>query len=115
MGVGLLSLEVAFNHSHKVAFALFEALNQGFSRIPWEVLTLYHIVVKIVSEILGTNVPTVAIEHSEKANLRPVPVPVLVLGLQDIQYDADSILIVLSYDPLISVRSVCLHDSALLI
>lgn len=56
------------------------------------------------------------VKHTEEANLRPLDIQVgFVFGLEDVEDDADSVLVVVSDDSLVGVRCVGLYDSALLL
>jgi len=56
-----------------------------------------------------------AVEDSKEADLRPVPLPVLVLGLQYVQDYADSVLIIFADNALVGVGSIGLNYAALLV
>ena len=71
---------------------------------------------QVVPQVVGTGRPTVTIEDTEEADLGPLDLKVLLaLGLQYVQYDGDSVLVVVSDDALVSVRSVGLDHAALLL
>lgn len=111
----LLPLEICLNHRYEVILTFFKALNECLFRVPGEVIVLYHVIVQVVAEIFSTNVPTVSIEYSEKAYLGPISFPVLIFWLEDIQYNAHTIFIILPNYALISISGICLHDTAFLI
>lgn len=105
-----------FNKAEEVSLTLSEPFLDGFNRILRKLLVLYHKVMKIISEVIGAGRPTMAIENTEEADLRPVNVKRgLVLWLQYIQYDGDPVLIVVTDDTLIRVGGVRLDDPALLL
>lgn len=56
-----------------------------------------------------------SIKDSKEAHLRPIPLPVLVLGLQYVQDYADSVLVILADNTLVSVCSIGLNNAALLV
>lgn len=55
------------------------------------------------------------VKDSKEADLRPISLPVLVLGLQYVQDYADSVLVILTDNALVSVSSICLNYAALLV
>jgi len=57
----------------------------------------------------------VAVKDSKEADLRPIPLPVLVLGLQYVQDYADSVLVILADNALVGVSSIGLYYAALLV
>ena len=56
-----------------------------------------------------------AVEDSKEADLRPVPLPVLVLGFQYVEYYADSVLIIFADNALVGVGSIGLNYAALFV
>lgn len=56
-----------------------------------------------------------AVEDSKEADLRPVPLPVLVLGLQYVENYTDSVLVILADNALVGIGSVGLNYAALLV
>jgi len=113
--VQLLPLKVCLDHSNKCVLTFFKPLNQRLSWVFREVFTLYDKVVEVIAKVLCTNMPSVAIKDPEEADLGPLTLPLLILGLQNIEYNGDPVFIVLSDDTLIGVGRVGLHDSALLV
>ena len=111
----LLTTKVGLNHGHKGVFAFSEPLYQCLFRVLGEVLVLYDKVMQVVSEVLSTEVSTMAVKDSKEADLRPIPLPVLVLGLQYVQDYADSVLVILADNALVSVSSIGLNYAALLV
>ncbi len=111
----LLTTKVGFDHRHKCVLTFMEPFNQCLFWVLGEVLVLYDKVMQVVSEVFSTEVPTVAVKDSKEADLRPIPLPVLVLGLQYVQYYADSILIILADNALVGVGSIGLNYAALLV
>lgn len=61
--------------------------------------------VKLISEIVRTGCPTMTIIDSEEGATWPVR-GVLELGLDDIQDDRDTVLVIVPYNPLMSVRCI---------
>ena len=62
---------------------------------------------KIVPQIISTGRPTVTIKDAEEAYLRPLNLQIsFVFRLENIQYDTDSVLIVVSDDPLVGVGGI---------
>lgn len=56
------------------------------------------------------------IEHSEKADLRPLNGQILLaLGFEDIEDDGDTIFIVVTDDTLVGISSIALDDATLLL
>jgi hypothetical protein len=56
-----------------------------------------------------------AIEDSKEADLRPIPLPMLVLGFQYVEYYTDSVLIILADNALVGVGSIGLNYAALFV
>ena len=56
-----------------------------------------------------------AVEDSKEADLRPIPLPVLVLWLQYVQDYAYSVLVILADNALVGVGSIGLNYAALLV
>jgi len=111
----VLSLKIGLNHAKEIGFAFFEPLDKRFTRILGKVLALNYVVMQVVSKVLSTYVASMAVEDAEEANLWPVSFPVLVLRFENVQDYADSILVVLSYDALVSIGSICFNDTTFLI
>jgi hypothetical protein len=70
---------------------------------------------EVVAEILCTNMSSVAIKDTEEADLGPLTLPLLILGLQNVEYNRYPIFIVLSDNTLIGIGRVGFHNSALLV
>lgn len=113
--VVLLSLEVSLHHRYEIGLTFFEALDKGLSWVPWKMLTLYHKIVEVVSQVLSAQMSPMAVENPKEANLGPFTFPYLVFRLKYVQNDADPVFIILANDSLISISSICLHDAALLV
>jgi hypothetical protein len=68
--------------------------------------------VKIVSEELSALVASVTIINAKERALGPiVNFTFFALRFHNVQYDSYSVLIVVSYDPLIGICTVCSYDS----
>lgn len=113
--VVLLPLKVGFHHDYEVALAVLKPLDQGLAGVSGEVFALNHIVVQVVSQVFCAHMPTMSVKDPKEADLRPLALPSLGLGLEYVQDYADSVFIVLSNDPLVSICRICLHYSAFLI
>lgn len=101
--------------AEEVALALSETFTDCLDRILWELFVLNHKVVKVIAQIISTGRTTMAVEYSEEAYLRPLNIKVLlVLGLEDVEDNGHTVLVVVSDDSLIRVRGVGLDDAALL-
>jgi hypothetical protein len=66
--------------------------------------------VKLVPEVVGTGSATMAVIDSKEGAAGPVG-GLLEFGLDDVQDDGDSILVVVSYDALMGVGSVRSHNA----
>jgi hypothetical protein len=109
-GLGLL------NQAEEVPLALMETLLDGLNGVLRELLILHDKVMEVVSEVVSACRATMAIKNSKKANLRPLDVQIsLVLWLEDIQNDGNSILIVVSDDSLVGIGRIRLNDATLLL
>lgn len=72
----------------KASLTLFETADNGFLRELWEIFVLDDEIMKIVSEVIGTGSPTVAVEHAKETDLGPLNIQVLLaFGLQDVEDD----------------------------
>jgi hypothetical protein len=111
----LLSLEISLHHRYEGVLALAEALYQRLLGVLGEVFTLNNKVMQVVSKVLCANMTTMAVKDTKEAHLRPIALPMLILGLQDIQDNTDSVLIVLSDNALIGIGSIGLDYAALLV
>ena len=81
-----------------------------------EVFVLHNEIVKIVTEVVGTCSSAMAIEHPEKADLRPIDRQILLaLGLEDVENDGYPILIVVTDYSLVSISRVALNHTTLLL
>lgn len=92
-----------------------EASNQCLPWILREMFALNYKVMQVVSKVFGAYMTTMTVENSKEAHLRPFTIPLFVLGLQNIQDNTDSVLVVFSNDTLVSISGICLHDSAFFI
>ena len=67
---------------------------------------------KVVSKEISAYMSTMAIVNAKKGALRPLsPRELLRLGLHDVQNDCYAILVIVSHDSLICVRTVGRHDA----
>ncbi len=72
----------------------------------------YDELVKIISEEISTNVATMSIIDPKKGALGPLrTMELLRFWFHDIQNDCDTILVVIAYDSLIRVRTICSNYS----
>ena len=102
---------------YEVTLAFFEPCDDSLLRMQGELLILNDKVVQIVSQVVSAGSPSVAVENAKKANLRPLNTwrQLFILWLQDVEDDADSVLVVLSNNALVGVGGVGLNVSALLL
>lgn len=62
---------------------------------------------QVVSEVVSTGRPAMSIKDSEEADLWPFELQMrFVLGLQNVENDADTVLVVVPDDALVRVRRV---------
>ena len=67
---------------------------------------------QVVSKIVCTSWASMSIKHTEEADLWPLNVNVgFVLGLQNVENDANSVLVVVSYDALVGVGCIWFNDA----
>jgi hypothetical protein len=59
--------------------------------------------------------PSMAVKYSKKAHLGPLAFPIFGFRLENVQYYADSVFVILSDNPLVSVGRVSFHNPALFI
>jgi len=78
-------------------------------------LTLNDKIMKIITQVFCTNMPSMAVKDTKETYLRPITFPLFVFRFQNVEYDRDSVFIVLSYDTLIGICSVCFHNSTFFI
>ena len=65
---------------------------------------------QVISQEVGAGISTVAIEYTKETALRPVFDILFGWRLHDIQYNTDSVLIVVSDDALVCVCSIAHYD-----
>lgn len=93
--------------TQKVALALPKAFSDGLHRILWKLLILDDEVVQVVPEIVSTGRASVAIKDAKETDLRPFNVEMLlILGLEDVEDDGHTVLVVVTNDALICVGCV---------
>ena len=98
----------------KVSLALFEPRYDGLLRELGEVLILHYKVVQVVSQVVSTRCPSMPIKDSKEADLRPLDREMLLrLGLEDVQYDGYSVLIIVTNNTLVGIGSIGLDDTTL--
>lgn len=104
-----------FDELNKITLALEKAAFNSLHRVLGELFVLNHEVVQVIAQIVSTRRAAVAIEHAEEADLGPLDVELgLVLRFQDVENNADAVLIVLPNNALIGVGRVTLNDATLL-
>ena len=71
---------------------------------------------EVVSQIVSACSSAVTIKDAKEADLRPLNVEVLLaLGLENVEDDRDTILIIITNDSLISIGSIRFNNSTLLL
>lgn len=100
----------------EASFALPKPFFDSFDGILRKLVVLHHEVVEVVSEVVCTGRTAVAVEDSKETDLGPVNLKMtLVLRLEDVQDDADSVLVVVADDALVGVCCIRFYDSAFLL
>ena len=84
----------------------------SYFRILGEVVVSNNELMKLVSKVVSTGCSTMAIIHSEEWASRPL-VHLFELWLDDVEDDADSVLIIISHNSLMSVSWIAAHHSVL--
>lgn len=73
------------NQSQEVSLALSETFFDGLDRVLRKLVVLNHEVMEVVTQVVCTGGPTMAVEHPEEANLGPLHIDVcLVFRLKDV-------------------------------
>ena len=104
------------NKVDKAALALFETSNDGLMWEFREVLVLNHEIVQVVPQIVSTGSSSMTIENAEEANLRPLNVEVLLaLGLEYVEDNRNTVLIVITDDALICICCIGLNHATFLL
>jgi len=77
-----------FDKRDETPFTFINTSIDCFFRILREVIVLNYKIVQVVAKVVGACCSTMAVKHSEEANLRPFNVEMgLALGLQNVQND----------------------------
>jgi hypothetical protein len=110
-------MRLVWRWTHKleeVILSLVRALPDGLWDVAWKLGLQYHIVMKIVFEILGTFTASMAIVHSEYLKFRPLlrwDLWYFLGWLYDIENDGDSIFVGLPHDTHIGIGCECFNRS----
>ena len=110
LSCGLVPLLTDLEYS---ALSFLEAFSDRRLRVPRKAVFSDHKVVQIIPEELGTRTAAMTVIDAEERASRPCLMPP-VLGLQDVQDDRDTVLIVAPHQPLIRIRRIRPHNSILL-
>ena len=78
-------------------------INRCLCWILWKVLGPDYELVQVVLQVVSTSIASMSIIDSEEGALRPCLDVLLALGSDDVEDDADSILVVISDDPLVGI------------
>lgn len=90
----------------EVILCLFVAVDDCLPGILWEKLIFDYELVEVVPQKIGACVASMAVEHAKEAALGPVFDVLLAGRLHYIKDNADSILVVVSYDALVCVGGI---------
>ena len=102
----LPSLSKRLHGVEEVDFCLFVAVNDSLSWVRRELSILDDELMQIISEKVSACISTMSIKYTKEAALWPVFDVLLGGRLHDIEHDADSVLVVVSDDSLVRIRSV---------
>lgn len=94
------------NQVDEVSLTLLEACEDGLLRVGGELLILYHKVVEVIAQVVGTSSTAMTVKDPEKADLWPLSCELLVLGLEDVQDNGHTVFVVFTNDALVGVCSV---------
>lgn len=93
-----------------------ESLFDSLDWILWELFILNHKVMQVISKVVRTSRASMPVKYSKEADLWPLDVYIcLVLWLKDVENDRDSILIIVSDDPLVGIGCIGFYYSAFLL
>lgn len=99
---------LAFGKLKKQLLSLLKTVLDGLNRLFGKVLVLDDELVQVVTEKVSADVPSVPIINSEERALGPFCTAVLLrLRLHYVEYDGNSILVVVPDDSLVRVGSIC--------
>ena len=99
---------LAFGKFKKQLLSLLKTVLDGLDRLFGKVLVLDDELVQVVAKEVSADVPPVPVIDTEEGALGPFCTAVLLrLGLHYVEYDGNSVLVVVSDDSLVRVRSVC--------
>lgn len=105
-------LSEGIDRVEEVGLSLLVAVDDSLARVCRELRILDNELMQIVAEEVGARVAAVAIEDAEKATLGPVLHVLLVGRLHDIEHYADPVLVIITDNALIGVRSIT-HNEAI--
>ena len=102
---------------YEALLALLETFGNGFLRELGELIVLDDKVVQVVSQVVGAVAASVAIEHPEEADLRPLHPggQLFVARLQNVQNYAYSVFVVVADDALVRICCIRLYVAAFLL
>ena len=107
----LASCSKGLNSVEEVALGFLVAVDYGLLRILGELRVLYNELMKVVSKEISTSVATMAVEDTKERALGPEFYVLFSRRLHDIEYDTDSVFIVVTDDSLVGVRSISNNTS----
>ena len=102
----LPSLSKRLHSVEEVDFCLFVAVDDGLSWVRRKLSILDNELMQIISEKVSARISTMSVKYTKEAALWPVFDVLLGGRLHDIEHDADSVLVVVSDDSLVRIRSV---------
>ena len=102
----LPSLRKRLHSIKEVDFCLFVAVDDGLSWVSRKLSILDDELMQIISQEVSARISSMAIKYTKEAALWPVLNVFLGRRLHDIEHDADSVLVVVSDDSLVRIRSV---------
>lgn len=104
------------NKVNKAPLAFIETALDGFLGKLRKFFVLHDKIVQVVSQVVCTCCPTMAIKDAKETDLGPIHTQILLaFWLEDVEDDRDSVLIVVPNYALISVRSVRFYNATLLL
>lgn len=99
---------LTFGKFKKQLLSLLKTVLDGLDRLFGKVLVLDDELVQVVAKKVSADVPPVPIIYAEEGALGPFCTAVLLrLRLHYVEYDGNSVLVVVSDNPLVRVSSVC--------
>lgn len=105
-------LSKCINSVQKVGLGLLVTVYDSLSRVLRELTVFDDELMQIVSQEVGASVATVTVKNAKEAAFRPFLNVFLDRRLHDVQDNADSVLVVVSNDALVGIRSIA-HDETI--